>query len=70
MAESAMAVSVEPDLGGNNGQGRRLAFRTIHENTSGGQKHQKTQNNNCVEKVKSNPLIVRFSTANEQLGAI
>jgi hypothetical protein len=25
-----MTVMVEPDLGGNDGQGSRLAFRTIH----------------------------------------
>jgi hypothetical protein len=64
MAKGAMAVAVEPDLGGNYGQGGGLALRTIHENTSGGQKHQKTQNNSCVEIVKFNLLRIRISTAN------
>jgi hypothetical protein len=31
MAEGAVAITVEPDLGGNDGQGRRLTLRTIHE---------------------------------------
>ena len=30
MAKSAMAISVKTDLRGDDGQGRRLALRTIH----------------------------------------
>src|ERR1017187_2112736 len=35
MAQSAVAVAVEPDLGWNDEQGRRLALRADHEYTSG-----------------------------------
>jgi hypothetical protein len=30
MAQGAMAITIKTNLGGNNGQGRRLAFRAIH----------------------------------------
>jgi hypothetical protein len=46
MAEGAMAVSVEPDLGGNDGQGGGLALRTIHENTSGAKNISKCKKDN------------------------
>jgi hypothetical protein len=40
MAESAVTVAVEPDLGWNDKQGRRLALRADHGHTSG-KKHDK-----------------------------
>jgi hypothetical protein len=43
MAEGAMAITVEPNLGGNDGQRRRLALRAVHENTSGAKTSENTK---------------------------
>ena len=51
MAQGAMTVAVEADLGGNDGQGRRLALRTIHAGTSGAKKNQKMQKQQSKEKL-------------------
>jgi hypothetical protein len=63
MAESAVTVAVEPDLSGNDEQGRRLALRADHGYTSGKSKTSILQVQQSRGKINSNIIRGSFSTA-------
>jgi hypothetical protein len=46
VAEGAMTIAIKTNLSRNDGQGRRLALRTIHECTSGTKNNRKNKNYN------------------------
>jgi hypothetical protein len=63
MAKSAVTVAVEPDLGGNDEQGRRLALRAGHVYSSVPSTTSVFQEQQSRRKINFNIIRGSFSTA-------